>query len=279
MIPLFTKEYIAFYIFDKHTGANIFSRVFDDKFTVQPILITGFLTGLYNFAEEVQLTKLEVINLQELRLVFQNVDNLIFALLTKSHVSFVDASAKVNLLRSLFLSQYSEHFEDGISPLRVDIFDEFVIVADGVLLGQSREVELRTLSELKRLFALLKKAFPGKHFEGALLSYTGEIIVKDMDDELLHSVVSYLNLGYTTKIQAINRLIIESLEYKIILKQLGFTSTYLVVAIEKSVPTAKFIKIVDSIEIQLEEFFTEEDDSGLSLERTGMKDLRGMNDD
>ena len=168
----------------------MFSRVFDKEFTVQPILITGFLTGLYNFAEEVQLTKLEVINLQELRLVFQNVDNLIFALLTKFHVSFVDASAKINLLRSLFLSQYGEYFEDGISPLRVDIFDEFEAATDGVLLGQSRKVELRTLSELKRLFAVLKSAFPGKHFVGALLSYTGEIIVKDMDDELLSSVVS-----------------------------------------------------------------------------------------
>ncbi|MHA1168125.1 MAG: hypothetical protein ACTSP4_01370 [Candidatus Hodarchaeales archaeon] len=273
---MFTKDYIAFYIFDRHTGSNMFSRIFDEKFTVQPVLITGFLTGLYNFAEEVHLTKLEVINLQELRLVFQNVDNLIFALLTKFHVSFVDASAKINLLRSLFLSRFGEHFEGGKSPIRVDIFDEFEEVADGVLLGQSREIQLRTLSELKRLFSVLKRAFPGKHFEGALLSYTGEIIVKEMDDGLLHSVVSYLNLGYTTKIQAISRLIIESLDYKIILKQLGFTSTYLVVAIEKSVSTDKFIKVVDSIEIQLEEFF--EDEDNLSLERMGMTDLRGMND-
>jgi hypothetical protein len=149
---LFTRDYIAFYIFDRVTGANIFTRIFEEKLEVQPVLITGFLTGLYNFAEEVQLTKLEVINLQNLRFVFQTFDegNLVFALLTNYYVSFVDAKAKVNMLKSLFLSQFSEHFEGGRSPFRVDIFDVFEEIADGVLLGQSRVIEEGIASELKR---------------------------------------------------------------------------------------------------------------------------------
>ncbi|MFW9995605.1 MAG: hypothetical protein ACFFD4_26440 [Candidatus Odinarchaeota archaeon] len=245
---MFTNDNIAFYIFDRVTGANIFVRIFDENFTMQPVLITGFLTGLYNFAEEVKLTKLEVINLQNLRFVFQTIENLVFALLTNYYVSFVDASAKVNLLKSLFMAQFGEHFEGGRSPFRVDIFDEFEEIADGVLLGRSREIEDDIASELKRLFLSLKKAFPDKHFEGAILSFTGERLIVEMDDELLQSVIAYLNLSYTTtKIQAVKRLIIESLDHKIILKELGLTSTYLVVAIKNPVSTEKFANVVDSI--------------------------------
>jgi hypothetical protein len=68
-----------------------------------------------------------------------------------------------------------------------------------------------------------------------------------MNDELLQSVIAYLNLGYTTKIQAIKHLTIESMDYKIILKELGLTSTYLVVAIDRTIPTDKFVGVVDSI--------------------------------
>ncbi|MHA2332113.1 MAG: hypothetical protein ACXAEU_08810 [Candidatus Hodarchaeales archaeon] len=246
---MFTRDYIAFYIFDRVTGANIFTRIFEEKLEVQPVLITGFLTGLYNFAEEVQLTKLEVINLQNLRFVFQTFDegNLVFALLTNYYVSFVDAKAKVNMLKSLFLSQFSEHFEGGRSPFRVDIFDVFEEIADGVLLGQSRVIEEGIASELKGLFTTIKKAFPKKSFEGAILSFTGEKLIVEMNDELLQSVIAYLNLGYTTKIQAIKHLTIESMDYKIILKELGLTSTYLVVAIDRTIPTDKFVGVVDSI--------------------------------
>ena len=191
------KTIKAFFIFQKESGATLFTRSYETKDTPTPDahLVVAFLTAMFSFAKSSSLSELRVVDMTDLRFSFIEKDDLVFAVLASPLVSPLDLQFKLTTISSLFLAEYSKQVED-LQLVDTDMFEGFSSHVDEVFLGETRE--MLTSSKNAALF-YLKKLVQQKitGARGAMIvSFTGDILIEyKMDQTRMAGAIRLLNVS------------------------------------------------------------------------------------
>jgi len=94
----------------KKTGVCIFSRNFTDEFAnLEVNLITPFFSAIFSFSENVISRKTpEILEMRELRFVFNVHQDLIFSILSDSTASLLFVTTRLERIADVFLEEYPD---------------------------------------------------------------------------------------------------------------------------------------------------------------------------
>ncbi|MFW9995280.1 MAG: hypothetical protein ACFFD4_24805 [Candidatus Odinarchaeota archaeon] len=211
----------AFYIFDSNTGNTFVSEVYSSRLRTDPLLATAFLTAMYKFARDANLSDLRIINLSELTLFFIEKEGLIFAALTSTFVSPVDMISKLKLIASLFLSSYGKMVKKGRIIVDTQKFADFYPIVGEILKGESRTLDTRIKTAITEVIEKILEEEQTTVSGVAIIGYTGEAIVNYMDRDLLEAIVSFLTICFDKKVYNVNFIIMRSSDYNVMTRDLG----------------------------------------------------------
>ncbi|MHA2295841.1 MAG: hypothetical protein ACXAEU_10900 [Candidatus Hodarchaeales archaeon] len=240
----------TFYIFDSTTGYTFFSRDYSKRMQIDPLITTAFLTAMYRFAQEANLSDLRVINLSELTLFFIEKNELIFAALTSNFVSPVDMISKLNLIASLFISNYEMMIINKKGIVDTEVFDEFNPIVNDILMGQSRTLDTRVKTDLGKIIEKImvekKEILTGV----SVIGYTGEVIVDFMERDLQEVIINFINVCYNRRIYNVDFIVFRSRDHNVISRDLG-EGLMLIIATNSEIKSTDVIQLMNVLYSQV----------------------------
>ncbi|MHA2295842.1 MAG: hypothetical protein ACXAEU_10905 [Candidatus Hodarchaeales archaeon] len=246
IIPKVESNIKAFYIFDSNTGNTFLSAIYSKRLQTDPLLATAFLTAMYKFARDANLSDLRVINLSELTLFFIEKEQLIFAALTSTYVAPVDMISKLKLIASLFLSNYRRVLKKGRIIVDTQKFADFYPVVGEILKGESRTLDPRIKEAIVEVMEKILEEEQGIVSGVAIIGYTGEAIVDFMNREILEAIINFNTICFDKKIYNVDFIIMRSSEYNVMERDLG-EGLMLTIATESSIQPVEVIKLMSKI--------------------------------
>ncbi|MHA1167810.1 MAG: hypothetical protein ACTSP4_10475 [Candidatus Hodarchaeales archaeon] len=236
----------AFYIFDSNTGNTFLSSVYSEQLQIDPLLATAFLTAMYKFARDAKLSDLRVINLSDLTLFFIEKEGLLFAALTSTFVSPVDMISKLKLIASLFISRYEGVLKGGKIIVDTQVFAKFEPVVDEILKGHSRTLDPKIREAISDVIEKILEEEKGLISGVSVIGYTGEAIVNFMEQDILTAIINFLNICFEKKIYSVNFIIMRSVDYNVMTRDLG-EGLMLTLATDSSIQPVGVIKTMSRL--------------------------------
>ncbi len=199
----------AVFIFNKKNGRP-FIRYIRNKqdFNVESFLVIGFLTAILKFSREVGKTDLKMIDMEDLRFIFTEKENVVFTAITGTTVNPLDLLFKITTIETIFLNEFSpEELSD--SRLELEYFNKFIPVVDEIIHGDVRYIDDDEKEKVHRLLVEFNKK--NKNIKGlAIFSFTGDILIDEFKQENHRNASKILfNAIYGTRLTGINRFCIE----------------------------------------------------------------------
>lgn len=199
----------ALFIFNKKSGRP-FIRYLGRRgeFDIEPFLVIGFLTAIIKFSREVGKSELKIIDMEELRFVFTEKEDVVVCAVTTKLINPLDLLFKVQTIETLFLNSFNE--EQLNNPrIELEFFETFLPTLEEVLYGSVRSF---SEEEIKQIKVILDK-FVKKHVKmhgSAIVSFTGDILVKSFgNDEQEEIVRTFFNAIFGTRVSGIEKILIE----------------------------------------------------------------------
>ncbi|MHC1592098.1 MAG: hypothetical protein ACXQS8_08420 [Candidatus Helarchaeales archaeon] len=209
MIDLGQDIVKAVFIFNKKNGRP-FIRYIKNKqdFDVESFLVIGFLTAIIKFAREVGRTDLKVIDMEDLRFIFTEKNDVVFTAITGTTVNPIDLLFKIKTIESIFLNEFTPK-ELSDSRLELEYFNKFIPVVDEIIHGDVRYIRSEEKEKVKK--QLLKFKEKNEFIMGmALFSFTGEILLDLFQvEEHRKSSRILFNAIFGTRLTGISRFCIE----------------------------------------------------------------------
>jgi len=192
-----TKK-IHFLLILHHSGLCVYSRIFSSKFKDTKVnLITGFISAIFKFSDEVLSRHLEILELGDLRLVLKRKQDFIFIMLTDSTENLIFINKVLAEIIKAFLFAREKHkwqIEVVIEDHEFDKAIDFLIVGfDEVLQFKTKEGYPLIIEYLAEL--ILKKEIIGS----AILTENGATIYSSLSKEIYDRSMRELELRYQIK--------------------------------------------------------------------------------
>jgi len=193
----------AIFIFEKKSGRPFIRYMPSRDFKIEPFLVIGFLTAIMKFSKEVGRSDLKMIDMENLRFVFTEKDDIIFNAITTKLVRPLDLMFKLNTIVTIFLNQFTK--DELLNPkVALEYYDSFLETIDEIIHGEVRVLE--TPKE-KRIREILENFNKKDVITGSgVLSFTGDLLVNAFaNDEDIDIVFTIFNSIFETKIFGINK--------------------------------------------------------------------------
>ncbi len=201
----------AIFIFDKKSGRPYIRRTFGD-FQAEPFLVMGFLNAIMKFAKEVGKSDLKIIDMQDLRFIFTEKNNIIFTSITTKLVSPLDLKFKIKTIESIFLEKYSP--EDLADVGReIEYFESFIPVIDEIVFGDVRYVRQEVKSQMQQI---IEKLVNHKNISGAaIISFTGILLASELTPNQKDLFLKFFSGIFGIGVSGISRVIIDTHNFSI----------------------------------------------------------------
>jgi len=128
-------------------GPLLFERTFIQSGTAaDPDLSSGLITALYHFTKDTHGEMIHTVAMEDLKLVFEESETLIFALTVDIRLPDQDAIEVARGIRDYWLIYWGEHKDDAIDRSKYETFGrdvERIIVENLWWLGEGRQFSLR----------------------------------------------------------------------------------------------------------------------------------------
>ncbi|MHA1379859.1 MAG: hypothetical protein ACTSRG_15930 [Candidatus Helarchaeota archaeon] len=218
----------AIFIFEKKSGRPFIRYMPSRDFKIEPFLVIGFLTAIMKFSKEVGRSDLKMIDMENLRFVFTEKDDIIFNAITTKLVKPLDLMFKLNTIATIFLNQYTK--EELTNPkVALEFYDTFLETIDEIIHGEVRGLET---SKEKKIRKLLQEFNKDNGVSGSgVLSFTGDFLVNSFsNDEEVDIVFTIFNSIFETKIFGINKFYINIENRDIFIRRLDEETLFAVIS-------------------------------------------------
>lgn len=199
----------ALFIFNKKSGRP-FIRYLGRRgeFDIEPFLVIGFLTAIIKFSREVGKSELKIIDMEEMRFVFTEKDDVVVCAVTTKFINPLDLLFKVQTIETLFLNSFTE--EQLNNPrIELEFFETFLPTLEEILFGVVRSFSDEEMNNIKVIldeFINFHKKMAG----GAIVSFTGDILVASFGDSGQEEIVrTFFNAIFGTRVSGIEKILIE----------------------------------------------------------------------
>lgn len=178
-------------------GTCLYSRNFTEKFKELDVdLITPFFSAILSFSESVISEQLRVLELGDLRLVFEIEKNYIFIILAQSSENLI--------LINSSLEKITNSFFHGLENLKWEI-DEVIInpdfdkLIDLLIMGEDEVLQLRSDKNYPKVEEYFSKMILQSDIVGAaLLTNKGATLYSTLSKEILNRSMREIEIRYQT---------------------------------------------------------------------------------
>lgn len=233
----------AIFVFDKRSGRPYIRRTFGD-FQAEPFLVMGFLNAIMKFAKEVGKSDLRMIDMQDLRFVFTEKNDIIFTSITSKIMSPLDLKFKIKTIESIFLEKYTPEDLANIS-LEIEYFESFIPIIDEIIFG-----DVRYLANEKRdqMQSLLDNLTENENIAGAaILSFTGILLVSTLTEKQKEVFYKFFNGIFAAGVSGITRVIIDTQTFSLYITSLEEDCILVVFSLSKQFQNLDKKKISETI--------------------------------
>ncbi|MHA1785254.1 MAG: hypothetical protein ACTSVY_09325 [Candidatus Helarchaeota archaeon] len=199
----------ALFIFNKKSGRP-FIRYLGKHgdFNIEPFLVIGFLTAILKFSKEVGRSELKVIDMEDLRFVFSEKDDVVCCAVTTKLINPLDLLFKVQTIQTIFLTSFTvEELNDH--RIELEFFEKFIPIMEEILYGTVRTVSEDEINKIKsKLDDFI--GFHKKIAGGAVISFTGDVLVPAFgNSEQMELVRTFFNAIFGTRVSGIEKILID----------------------------------------------------------------------
>jgi len=189
-------EVHSFFIL-KNTGACIYHRNFSQLIDYEINFLTPFFSAIFSFADKVISSKIEVLEMSNLRFTFKIVGDYIFTLLSDQKVSLLFLETRLEKISKVFKDMFLDLKDlKDYQELDNPEFDNQVI---SILSGQEEIIKKKEhYTEIIKLFK--DYMFQNDIIGAAALSTNGNIIYTSLPDEILVRSLKELEIRFMTGI-------------------------------------------------------------------------------
>ena len=233
----------AIFVFDKKSGRPFIRRTFGD-FQAEPFLVMGFLNAIMKFAKEVGKSDLRMIDMQDLRFVFTEKNDIIFTSITNKIMSPLDLKFKIKTIESIFLEKYTPEDLANIS-LEIEYFESFIPIIDEIIFG-----DVRYLANEKRdqMQSLLDNLIENENIaSAAILSFTGILLVSTLTEKQKDVFYKFFNGIFAAGVSGITRVIIDTQTFSLYITSLEEDCILVVFSLSKQFQNLDKKKINETI--------------------------------
>lgn len=233
----------AIFVFDKKSGRPFIRRTFGD-FQAEPFLVMGFLNAIMKFAKEVGKSDLRMIDMQDLRFVFTEKNDIIFTSITNKIMSPLDLKFKIKTIESIFLEKYTPEDLANIS-LEIEYFESFIPIIDEIIFG-----DVRYLANGKRdqMQSLLDNLIENENIaSAAILSFTGILLVSTLTEKQKDVFYKFFNGIFAAGVSGITRVIIDTQTFSLYITSLEEDCILVVFSLSKQFQNLDKKKINETI--------------------------------
>jgi len=199
----------ALFIFDKKSGRP-YIRYLGRKgeFDIEPFLVIGFLTAIIKFSREVGKSDLKVIDMEDLRFIFSEKDDVVCCAITTKLINPLDLLFKVQTIETLFLNSFKT--EELSNPrIELEFFETFIPVLEEIIYGNVRSFSDNEINLVKEKLDEFKN-FHKKMSGAAVISFTGDLLVNSLDGpDQVELVRTFFNAIFGTRITGIEKILID----------------------------------------------------------------------
>ena len=199
----------ALFIFNKKSGRP-FIRYLGRRgeFDIEPFLVIGFLTAIIKFSREVGKSDLKIIDMEEMRFVFSDKDDVVVCAVTTKFINPLDLLFKVQTIETLFINTFTE--DQLVNPrIELEFFETFLPTLEEILYGTVRTFSDDERSKIKNIldgFLERHKKMSG----AAIVSFTGDILVASFGYSKQEEIVrTFFNAIFGTRVSGIEKILIE----------------------------------------------------------------------
>jgi hypothetical protein len=176
------------------SGVCIYSRNFTDEYKFDINLITPFFSAIISFSEKVISKKLEVLEMGNLRFLFNMQKNFIFIILSDSTASLLFVSTRLTQISGIFFKIFASNQIPEYQQIKNLEFDDTV---DSIITGEE-EIH-RSKAFYKKLIDLFQKLlFENEIIGAATLSIKGNIIYSSLPNDVLIQSLKELEIRFMT---------------------------------------------------------------------------------
>lgn len=179
----------------KRSGACIYNKDFTDEFEFEINLISPFFSSILTFSEKVIYKDLEILEMSDLRFVFEVKKDFIFVLFADSTVSLLFAT---NCL-SRIIEEFFDIFEDlsELKDYQQIENEEFAKKVDSIISGEDEIYDSKDLYE--KVIKMFKNLiFENEILGAAMLSTKGNIIYSSLPNKILVRSLKELEIRFMT---------------------------------------------------------------------------------
>ncbi len=213
------EDIYSFLAFVRSSGLPVLFRNYQESLSMEPGLVSAFLTAMISFAREAQLSDLKQVDMADLRLVFIEEDPVVFATLVSRFVSPLDLEFKLRTIKSLFFEEFNRE-DINILASNQTSFRDFAKIVDEIMLGETRGID-------PSIKAAVREAIDDTMLDSgmtslAVLSMTGNVIVNRFQDKkLLEGAIRFLDATYVGQIHGLKSMILGSEDHTVIFMDSG----------------------------------------------------------
>ncbi|MFX1513685.1 MAG: hypothetical protein ACFFCQ_13965 [Promethearchaeota archaeon] len=200
------EDIYAFLAFVRESGIPVLFRNYREKLSMDPSLVSAFLTAMISFARDAQLSNLKQVDMADLRFVFIEDDPVVFAALVSRFVSPLDLEFKLNTIKSLFFGEFNRETISDQAP-DSNLFRGFTKIVDEIILGETRGIDPSLKAAVREAIdeTMLDSGMTGI----AVLSMTGNVIVNRFQDKkLLEGAIRFLDATYVGQIHGLKYMVL-----------------------------------------------------------------------
>jgi hypothetical protein len=192
-----TMKIHALFILNE-AGSCIYNRLFTKKFEdLQVNLITPFFSAILSFSETVTSRQLEVLDLGDLRFVFQIKNNFIFVILSDSTENLLFVNKSLEKIIDAFLHGLNTLDWNLIEVIESPKFDKLI---DMLIYGEDEILEFKSNENFTTIIEFFVDLIRNKEIIGAaLLTSKGTTLYSSLTKEVFARSMRELEIRYQTK--------------------------------------------------------------------------------
>ncbi|MHA1382563.1 MAG: hypothetical protein ACTSR3_02275 [Candidatus Helarchaeota archaeon] len=196
----------ALIIFNKATEDLYVNYIVSREFQINPHYIVSFLKATLMFAKKIGQSEAKIVDVEKLRLLFIEQQNIIFTIISTKLVSPIDTLSKLNTISTLFLNEFSEEMLNNEKKYRKQ-FSNFEVIIQEIIHGELTALENEKKSQIKKLLEELNEA--ETILGSGILSFSGKILVNTFNNHEINLINAIFNSMYEMKISGITKIFVE----------------------------------------------------------------------
>ena len=181
-----------------HAGSCIYDRIFTKKFQDIPVdLVSPFFSAIFSFSETITAHKLEILDLGDLRFVFQRNKDFIFVILS-------DSTENLLFVNSI-LEEITKAFLHGIENLNWKVYEvinsqEFDKLIDMLIYGEDEILEFKSDEGFTQMIEYFSDLILNNEILGAaLMTSKGNTLYSSLSPDVVSRTMRELEIRYQTK--------------------------------------------------------------------------------